>query len=77
MKSRSPGRRKEMKRNLTIRVTDEEIEWLQKEARAQMRTVANFILYVLNLYRGQKGMSSGVPSGTMDHLPSSETRNLT
>lgn len=66
-----------MKRNLTIRVTDEEIEWLQGEAQAQMRTVANFILYVLNLYRSQKGMSSGASAGTTNHLPSSETRNLT
>ena len=44
------------KRNLTIRIDDEWRAWLEHEAEAQQRSIANFILYVLNLYRkNQKG----------------------
>ena len=39
------------KQNLTIRFTPEEREWLEKEAQAQYRTTANFVRYVLSLYR--------------------------
>ena len=41
------------KHNLTIRIDDEEREWIEREAKAQYRTAANFILYVLKLYRAQ------------------------
>ena len=39
------------KHNLTIRLSDEEREWIEKEAQSQYRTTGNFIRYVLSLYR--------------------------
>ena len=46
------------KKNLTIRVSDDEREWLEKEAKAQCRSTGNFIRYILSLYReNQNGIS--------------------
>ena len=39
------------KHNLTIRIDDDLHSWLKQEAEYQQRSVANFILYVLNSYR--------------------------
>ena len=47
-------------KNFTVRLTDEERMWLEKEAKAQMRSVGNLISYVLSQYRQhQKGISPG------------------
>ena len=37
--------------NFTIRLDAEELEWFKSEAKKQHRTVANFIRYLLSLYR--------------------------
>lgn len=42
------------KHNFTIRIDDDTHAWLKKEAEAQQRTVANFILYVLYQYKERK-----------------------
>ena len=38
------------KRNFTIRLSEEDLEWLKEEAERQQRTVANLITYILSLY---------------------------
>jgi hypothetical protein len=42
------------KRNLTIRVSDEDMEWLKQESELQMRPIANLVLWILQQYRDQK-----------------------
>lgn len=37
--------------NFTIRLSDDELEWLKAEAEKQHRTIANLIRYLLCLYR--------------------------
>ena len=39
------------KHNFTIRLDDETHAWLQQQAQAQNRSVANFIICVLRLYK--------------------------
>ena len=46
------------KHNLTIRIDDDTHSWLKQEAEYQQRSVANFILYVLNFYRQHQKNSS-------------------
>ena len=50
------------KRNLTLRVSDEEMEWLKKEADAQMRPVGNLIMWVVRRYMDQKDQVSSGPA---------------
>lgn len=40
-----------VKHNFTVRLSDETLEWLRKEAERQQRPVANLISYILNHYR--------------------------
>jgi hypothetical protein len=39
------------RKNLTIRVSDEEMEWLKQESELQMRTIGNLIIWILQQYR--------------------------
>ena len=39
------------KHNLSLRLDDEEREWLEAEANSQQRSVANLIRYILREYR--------------------------
>ena len=53
------------RRNLTIRVSDEEMEWLKQEANAQMRPISNFIMWAVQQYKNQKDQTlSALVSGS-------------
>ena len=43
-----------VKRNLTIRFTDEEKTWLEGEAKKQFRPVAGMVRYIVSKYRREQ-----------------------
>ncbi len=45
--------KKEVKHNLTIRFSDEEIEWLKCEAKKQVRPVAQLVRWIVAEYRAE------------------------
>ena len=54
------------KRNLTIRVDDEEMAWFKQEAEAQMRPIGNFIMWLVRQYRDQRLIGSVLESEAND-----------
>lgn len=51
-----------MRHNFTVRVSDEEAEWLKQEAERQGRSVANLIRLLILRYReGVDGVAGSAP----------------
>ena len=51
-----------MKKNFTIRFSEEEAQWLHEEAEKQRRPISNLIRWIIAKYRTQSS-GEGVPNG--------------
>ena len=53
------------KNNFTIRLSEEQLEWLKKEAERQQRSVGNLIAYIVSKYsRSQSTHQDEFPSSS-------------